>query len=266
MKEYRSSQHINFKYAKGKTDIYGRMFHDYYEIYLLLRGNAEFTNTHRKQTIVPFQMVLIPPGEYHQFVVNENIDNYERCVINIYPGFLPLDILKTAFCGKELLTLSESNRITKHFTYLIECLSGVDENDFLHILTAVAMDLIFLIKNGFETQKALNSNFNHIAFNLISYIDEHFAEEIDLNMLATRFLYSVSSLCHIFKSNFGISIKKYIIQKRINVAKIALQRGEKPEEVSVKCGFSNYSTFYRDYKKYFGVTPSETYIHKNAHL
>ena len=266
MKEYRSSQYINFKYAKGKTDIYGRMFHDYYEIYLLLRGNAEFTNTHMKQTIVPFQMVLIPPGEYHQFVVNENIDNYERCVINIYPEFLPLDILKTAFCRKELLTLSESDRITKHFAYLMNCLSSVDESDFSHILSAVATDIIFLIKNSFEAQEVFNESFNHLSFNLISYIDEHFTEQIDLNMLSNRFFCSVSSLCHIFKSNFGISIKKYIIQKRINVAKIALQRGEKPEEISVKCGFSNYSTFYRDYKKYFGVTPSETYIHKNAHL
>ena len=266
MKEFRNGKYINFKYAKGKTDIYGRIFHDYYEIYLLLGGNAEFTNNHMKQTIVPFQMVLIPPGEYHQFTINKDIHNYERCVINIYPEFLPSDILNSAFCGRELLTLSESNRITEHFKYLIKCLSTVEESDFSHILSAVATDIIFLIKNSFEAKKVINKNSDHISFALISYLDEHFTEQIDLNMLSNRFFCSVSSLCHVFKISFGISIKKYVIQKRVNAAKIALQRGEKPEEVCVKCGFCNYSTFYRDYKKYLGVSPSETYMQKNAHL
>lgn len=264
MKKLRSSDYIKFKYAKGNTNIYGRMFHDHYEIYLLLAGKVEFTNNHTKQILNPFQLVVIPPGEYHQFVVNGNIDDYERCVIDIYPEIFEPDILPTALSGKELLFLNESNRIVKHFIYLIECLSIMDESDFSHVLCAVATDIIFLIKNYHDVQCVLAENISSLSLNLMSYLNEHFTEQIDLDMLSQKFFCSTSSLCHVFKNDFGISIKKYIIQKRVNVANIALQKGEKPEEVCVKYGFSNYSTFYRDYKKYFGFSPSETYIRKNG--
>jgi AraC-like DNA-binding protein len=33
--------------------------------------------------------------------------------------------------------------------------------------------------------------------------------------------------------------------------------GAKPTDVYVKCGFSDYSTFYRAYKNQFGKPPSE---------
>lgn len=262
MKEYRTSKYINFKYTNGKTDIYGKMFHNYYELYLLLDGNVEFINNHTRQIIKPFQMVIIPPGEYHQFVVTGNVDHYKRCVIDIHPAFLEADILKTAFARKELLSLTESDRITKHFLYLIDCLSNINKSDFSHIVSAVTTDIIFLIKNDSHAQELFRGNLCNLSLSLMNYLNEHFSEQLNLDLLSRKFYCSISSLCHIFKKDFGISIKKYIIQKRMHTANMALQRGEKPEEVSIKYGFPNYSTFYRDYKKYFGMTPSETRIRK----
>ncbi len=258
MKEYRSSDYATFKYAKGKTDIFGKMFHDYYELYLLLNGKVDFVNNHIKQTIKPLQLVIIPPGEYHQFIVTENIESYERCVIDVHYGLLEPDFLCTAFQGKELLSLDESDRIAKHFLYLTECLSTANGTDYPHILSAVATDIVFLIKNSTNAQKLWDGNLSPLSLRLISFLDEHYAEPLDLNLLSRRFYCSVSSLCHIFKKDFGISIKKYVIQKRMNASNMALQKGESPEEVCTKYGFLSYSTFYRDYKKYFGISPSET--------
>jgi len=161
-----------------------------------------------------------------------------------------------------LLSLTESDRIIKHFLYLNECLFSVSECDFSHILSAVATDIVFLIKNNQNAQELFHGNLCHLSLNLMNYLNEHFAEQLDLEMLSRTFYCSVSSLCHIFKRDFGISIRKYIIQKRMNASNIALQRGEKPEEVSIKYGFSNYSTFYRDYKKYFGIAPKDTVMRK----
>lgn len=257
MREYRKGEKINFRYTKGKSDIYySKTFHDYYEIYLFLGGDAEFVSNHVRQKLSPYQMALIPPGEYHQFVVGGNVDDYERCVIDIYPGFLEENRLSAAFRGKDMLSLSESDRIVEHFMYLVECVLSLDDADFLHILPAIATDIVFLIKNNSNTRVLSSENLSGLSVNAIDYIDEHFAEQIVLEMLAQKFFCSVSSLCHTFKKDFGISIKKYILQKRLNAAKMAIRRGEKIEEASIKCGFVNYSTFYRDYKKYFGESPS----------
>ena len=258
MKEFRNSNYVNFKYAKGKTDIYGKTFHDYYELFLLLNGDVEFINNHTRQTIKPFQLFIIPPGEYHQFIVTENIENYERCVIEIHPGLIDTGILDSALEGKEVISLTDGDRITKHFLYLIDCLSAVKDSDYPYILSAVTTDIIFLIKNSTDAGKLFNENLCPLSLKLMENLNEHFSEQLDLDLLSGIFYCSVSSMCHIFKRDFGISIKKYILQKRMNASKMALQCGEKPEDVSVRYGFSNYSTFYRDYKKNFGIAPSET--------
>jgi len=258
MKTYRIGENVTFKYAKGKTDIFGKLFHDHYEMYLLLHGNITFTNSHAKQTLAPFQLVLIPPGEYHQFAVTENMENYERCVIDLYPGFLEADILSAAFRRKEVLSLAESDRIVRHVQYLAEAASTVPEDDFSYVLKAVATDIVFLIRNMPETQTDPTQNFSTLSLNLIHYLDTHFAEPTDLTKLSQLFFCSVSTLCHTFRKDFGISIKKYIMQKRLHAANMALKEGGRPEEVGLKYGFTNYSTFYRDYKKQFGVSPSET--------
>ena len=260
-KIYHSNQFVNYKYAKGKTDIYARMFHEYYEIYLLLHGDVEFVNNHTRQTIKPLQLILIPPGEYHQFIVTNDIDNYERCVINIYPEFFDKDILKAVFNDKSLIQLPQSHRITESFTYLNEAYTKVNKDDFSYILSAVVTDIIFLIKYNTQKNELSAEKLRPISVALINYIDTHYTEALNLNLLSQKFNFSVSSLCHIFKEDFGISIKKYIIQKRMNASNFDLHNGLSPEEVCAKYGFQNYSTFYRAYKAQFGTAPSKITYH-----
>lgn len=256
MRLYCDYGNINFKYAKGKTDIYGNTFHTCYEFYLLLNGKVEFINNHTRQVIEPYQLIIVPPGQYHQFIVSDDIDNYERCVLNIYADHSEQNVLCNALVGKEILALPQSHRIINHFLYLIECISNVNETDLKYILSAVATDIVFLIKNHSGPQALLPGPLHTISMELIRYIDEHYTESLDLDTLSQIFHFSVSSLCHVFKEDFGISIKKYILQKRISAAHMALQRGVHPEEVSAAYGFSTYSTFFRTYKKQFGIPPS----------
>ena len=257
-KIYRNHKFVNYKYAKGETDIYGRMFHECYEIYLLLGGEVEFVNNHTRQTIKPFQVIIIPPGEYHQFIVTDDIDNYERCVLNIYPDFFQGDILKEALAEKELLLLDPSHRIVKSFIYLNECAVNISENDFPYILSAVATDVVFCIKNNRDARKLSEGGLRPLSLRVMHYIDAHYDKPLDLKLLSREFNFSVSSLCHIFKKDFGVSIKKYVTQKRLNASNLSLRNGENAEEVCAKYGFAGYSVFYRAYKKHFGMAPSKT--------
>lgn len=76
--------------------------------------------------------------------------------------------------------------------------------------------------------------------------------------LAEKCFMSLSSLCHFFKEDFGISVKKYIIQKRMIGAHQAILDGGSSKDISILFGFNDYSTFYRSYQKYYGYPPSET--------
>lgn len=256
-KLFKSNAHANFKYAKGEVDIYTNMFHDCYEIYLLLDGNVEFVNNHSRYTLLPYQLVVIPMGEYHQFIVNDSMDTYERCVINLYPELFHDDTLSAALSGKELLTLPKDHRIIENMLYLKKAMHEYSDADFSHVLSAIATDIVLLVKHLEHATVTTHSQLHPLALQIMNYVNERYQDNISLEDIARHCYISVSSVSHIFKNNFGISIKKYIIEKRMTEAKFCLNQGEKAQEVCHKFGFANYSTFYRAYKEYFGHAPSK---------
>ena len=112
LREFFESGHTSIKYAVGQIDIYGNVFHECYELYLLLQGDVEFINSHTRQNIHPGQLVIIPPGEYHQFLVHSDMQAYERCVIDVWPGLLEKSVLRDALCGKELKSVAVKRQVT----------------------------------------------------------------------------------------------------------------------------------------------------------
>lgn len=265
MKKYtriiRDYSGASFRFTKGKIDIFlSKQFHNHYEIYLLLDGKVEFINDHIRKKIVPNSLVIIPPGEYHRFIVSEDsTDIYERCVLNINSGFLDNTILEDALKGKELLILSPNNRIVENFLYLKDAMLQNCEKDFEYILSGIATDIIFLIKQTPDSLLTQTHGFLHPAsFQIMNYINQNYKSKITLQDIANHVYLSVSSVSHIFKEDFEVSIKQYITEKRMNEIHLCLQKGEKPQYISNEFGFSNYSTFYRSYCKYFGIPPSKT--------
>ena len=64
-------------------------------------------------------------------------------------------------------------------------------------------------------------------------------------------------LMHLFKQATGYTIGNYITEKRLLLARDLLRSGTPVTSVCFDCGFKNYSTFSRAYKKYFESTPSD---------
>ena len=257
----RNYSNATFRYTKGKIDIFpDKQFHHYYEIYLLLDGDIVLINDHTRRKIAPNSVVIIPPGEYHRFIVDaESADIYERCVLNIYTEFLGDIVLKDALFGKELLTLKPDDRIVENFKYLKDAMIKNSDEDFKYILSAIAIDIVFLIKQYSDsTQKHMQGFLHPVCSRILNYINANYKSNISINDIAEYVFLSPSSISHKFKDDFGISIKKYITEKRMNEIRICIQNGKKPQELSEEFGFSNYSTFYRSYCKHFGIPPSHT--------
>ena len=55
-----------------------------------------------------------------------------------------------------------------------------------------------------------------------------------------------------------VSIISYIRGKKVMAAHALIQNGMKPNEAATAMGFTEYSTFYRDYRQLLGGSPSKT--------
>lgn len=89
------------------------------------------------------------------------------------------------------------------------------------------------------------------------YLNKNYKKNPSVKEIAEHFFVSVSTACHCFKADFGIGIKKYLTEKKMDEAKKFIENGENPKRVCQKLNYENYTTFYRNYKKHFGVSPSE---------
>jgi len=91
----------------------------------------------------------------------------------------------------------------------------------------------------------------------IEYVNKHFNEDITLNQMVRLSAMSKTCFCAIFKSIVGTSFKDYLNSYRISHATELLLKGGKISEAASRCGYSDLSTFYRNFRKYKGVSPQQ---------
>lgn len=93
---------------------------------------------------------------------------------------------------------------------------------------------------------------------LMSYMDEHYADNITLEFAANQMNFSESHFSKVFKKLTGINFVTYLNLIRVEQAANQLQTTpNKITEIALNCGFNNIRTFNRVFKEVTGYTPTE---------
>lgn len=126
------------------------------------------------------------------------------------------------------------------------------------MVKAKLLELFYLlIANGYtkaETDSLTNSSVKPA----ISYISDHYAENIRIAELAAKCMMSESHFMALFKKTAGVSAVEYISELRLRQACYELKSTRKSVmEIAMNCGFRNLSNFNRQFKRAYGKTPSE---------
>ncbi|SHH23408.1 helix-turn-helix domain-containing protein [Thermosipho atlanticus] len=94
--------------------------------------------------------------------------------------------------------------------------------------------------------------------NSINYIEQNLFENIHLEDVAKSAHMSVSLYSKIFKNLFNITVKEYIIKRRMSfAAKDLIFTKDSILKIALKYGYSGYEQFSRAFKKLYNVSPSE---------
>jgi AraC family transcriptional regulator len=90
------------------------------------------------------------------------------------------------------------------------------------------------------------------------YIEEHLADELSIADLAALVPMSQFHFARAFKASIGEPPHRYILQRRLDRAKILLTATQLSiAEIAYQIGFSNQSHFIAQFRKAFGVTPKQ---------
>ncbi len=109
----------------------------------------------------------------------------------------------------------------------------------------------------------MNNDYLDRIKDVITYIEQHIDQKMDLDRLAGISNFSKYHFSRIFTSLMGKTPMAYVTQKRLERSVTYLAETKKTIlEISTLCGFESVSSFYSAFKKHFNATPSE--VRKNA--
>ena len=238
-------------------DDYKDQFHIVYEFLLFIEGDLEYVVENKKYKLEPYDLLLIKPGQ-HYYINFYSTGKYERCVITFDKSLVPLHIANS-FNNKEQKLQIKDTPLIEIFNRFDIYRQTFDGEDLYEVSRGLLTELIIYFNKYASDliEDSPNRFVNPIIHNILDYISLNIDKDLSISNISKHFNVSSSYLCNAFKESMQTSISKYIRSKRIILAHSYILRGEKPTEVYEKCGFIDYSTFYRSYQKVMGFPPSK---------
>ncbi len=240
--------------------------HDCYEILCLVSGNVHYIVEGREYSMYPGCLMLMRPAETHRLVVKG------RGAYNRYLLHFRADDLASMGISQDMLTAFNDKALGEKNQYLNSEFSGLDTVSFFRQICEeckvlppkqvvganlgallCAVNAAFLKKRNWEGV----SETGDVGRELIGYINDNLVREISLESVSRHVHMSPSQVNRIFRGITGTSVYDYILSKRLVMAQEMIAAGEGAISASQKCGFHDYSAFYRAYKRRFSSAPSD---------
>ena len=244
--------------------------HDYYELYIHLHGGEYMGVDNKLYLLKPNQVFILPPFCMHGLSCTREMKNYERAYLNLAP-----EVLQNLSCGQlDLNQFLQACASGGNQTYQ---LSPTDADCFLRcIRTIEAIDspnndaidrfqiytqmmillnlLCQLIRRTVPVKAETISN--SIIQEVLTYINNHYTQQLRISELARRFGVSESYLSHEFTRFTNRSLYDYILYRRVSLARQQMLGPESLNTIAYQCGFNDYSNFLRSFTRIAGVSPS----------
>lgn len=230
---------------------------DVYEIIFLKSGNIKAVIDGKEYKLYENSLVIFRPNLVHRIKIEDDTP-YERYDILFDEKIIGKEAYNKIDKDLNVINFNGDHYIIdifKKFDYYSSSFEGDDLGKILKNLTEEVLYNLTLIKN--EDYKSSYNVINSIINSAIEYIEKNYRSQISIENICKELFISKCHLHHLFMEILKTTPKKYINTKRLIEARKLIRSGRKPHEVFSLCGFTDYGTFYRNYKNHFGHIPSK---------
>lgn len=234
--------------------------HEDCELYIFVSGQAVYHVEGAVYKMEPGDVLIMRPEEGHYVEPQPGIP-YERIAINFPLSlFREFDVdsrISKPFLERKSGTKNHYSGSAFRHPLKESYLDRIEEENGEIFLPSAILGILSEIALAFE-RVPNPEHWEATEQKLLRYIDTHLCEELNIQTLSDRFHFSPSTLSRRFKKATGTTIAQYLNQKRLIRAHKLLKEGMRPTTVAQEIGFTDYSAFFRAYKKRYGVAPKET--------
>lgn len=243
-----------FNSAISTNFSYPPHLHPYIEIAYVVEGTTEITINDRTSTLNSGDSAISFPNDVHSY----NNKEFSKILIFIFSSEITSDFfskrmnktLENSFFTSSLI----GSEITPLFTMLREEFTAANNK-------YVIKGLLYAILGRFDPYFKLKNSehsYNSTTQSLLSYIENHYHENISLDSVAHDLGFSKFYLSRIFSNKIGYQFNDYVNRLRINKAQKLLSESQLSiTSIAMECGFESQRNFNRIFKEHTNMTPSE---------
>jgi len=246
-------------------------YHKEVEFVLVVEGLHEMHTPTQVYRLSPGDVMVVGSSQLHRGLTPAGQDvAYIVLHIDLEPYFDPAMMHYTRHFMEVLSPLEELNYIFRKFPHVQQEVSSI-----IHAIHEEVM----LKQKGYEI--AVSMHIKHLLLTLlrnddqelllaheyvdadvlrpvITYIEEHIAEKVDMGVVSKLAGMSYSYFSKYFKSKIGISFTDFVNRKRIAKAERMLAIGNKNiNDIAAEVGIENMAHFYELFKRFCGCTPKQ---------
>lgn len=233
------------------------------EITYAISGSAKFYSGGICEEIHGGQVHYIKKGSIHKIVAGED-SNFRYICIGFNPHISHENIRVFLQMREETDSFikNDDGSIKRLTELLLDEFRMVDDQSNIMIDLYMTQILISTsrIYNGNLSymDKKSSSVSNYAAYNALRFIDREYIYITSVKNVAKELSYSEYYLSHIFSEKVGMSIKEYVIRKKLQAAAQMLKTTTLSiGEISDYLNFNTHHTFRQAFKKVYSMSPNE---------
>ena len=231
--------------------------HYFTELFYVISGEGSFQIEDMRFNIHPDQLIIVNPTIEHTelsqgnqpleyFVVGLSGQNF------VAPGSSETRYVKLSCAAQREEYLFYFKAMMREMTEKEPSYEAVCHN-LAEVLVAKLMRQTIHSNLGQESRKSSKE-----CLKAQRYMDEHFKENVTLDILSELTHMNKYYLVHAFKRELGCSPINYLINRRIRESEFLLKTTDySVSQISQQLGFSSPSYFSQSFKKIVGIGPSE---------
>lgn len=242
--------------------------HNSCEIFFFIKGNVRFYIEKSCYRLAPNDLFILNPNEMHRIVCDDD-SSYERISINITKSYMD----QLSHSGIELSTcfynrpighnniLSLTGEQVIEFTDITRCLQNtIERKEFGYPIKRDAYTsllLLFVHRLFCQTTNSYANIMPNYIHETMQFIEQRLHEPINLALLEKSLHVSGSYLSLEFKKHTGITLRAFLLDRKISRAKSLLSEGKNVTEACYLSGFNDYANFIRSFTKAEGISPGK---------
>lgn len=248
--------------------------HDFYELLYIEAGEMAYHVDNRLYRLREGDFVLINRNSLHhyQLIADGPEKSSRRILLWVTREYMQqlsgerVD-LSACFCRGESPVWHFPRRHSRMLVSFLAELAGLQEsaqeeqgeND---LIGRSYMTLFFVTLNRLCRDPAFLSRdvelvYDPMAAQVLAYIDDHLERSLTVEELAEQVALSKYYFLRRFYAATGMTAHEVVMKKRLMYACRLMEEGMSVSEAWGKCGYRDYSSFFRKFKKEFGVSPKE---------